>query len=79
MIGSMLGGYMLDHFDGNRSLALAMLGAGIGTLLIPTAPRVWTLALCVSTAGLAMGIVDTGCAAAAAARGHAMPVAGVLV
>jgi len=61
LIGSIAGGWIFDHWDGNKGLAAFMLMAGVGTFLVPVVKHVWLLALCVSATGMAMGVIDTGC------------------
>ena len=59
LLGSVGGGYIMDRFDGNKSMSIAMACAGLGYLIIPFVSHVWTLAVLVSASGVAMGFVDT--------------------
>ena len=60
VVGSAVGGPAFDRYDGHPVLAVAVLGAAVGTAMVSVCRTVPALLLCLCSQGLAMGFLDTG-------------------
>ncbi|KAJ8298960.1 hypothetical protein KUTeg_023020 [Tegillarca granosa] len=60
LFGSLVGGFLFDHFDKQLLLASTLFLASIATTIIPWSLTLTVLAVMFSLQGIAMGVLDTG-------------------
>ncbi len=58
--GSFVGGRLYDRLPGNRTLAVALLGASATLALVPMTPMLWALTVVMLAVGFAEGVIDVG-------------------
>ncbi len=59
-LGSLLTGPLFDRFPGHITLGTCLVGAGLGTILLPIAHNIGSLCAITAFQGFGMGAVDTG-------------------
>ena len=60
LLGSLFIGRLFDRFSGHRLMAVMLLLAAFGMVLIPLAPYVTLLALLLLVVGIGLGVTDVG-------------------
>lgn len=60
LFGSILGGFLFDHFDQQLQLSYTLLLTSIATIAVPWCTSLIVLAVMISFQGIAMGVLDTG-------------------
>lgn len=60
LFGSILGGFLFDHFDQQLQLSYTLLLTSIATIAAPWCTSLIVLAVMISFQGIAMGVLDTG-------------------
>ena len=58
--GAILGGMLFETFNPLFLLAVCLLLCGIGIVIAPYVTTVMFLAICISSVGIGMGVLDTG-------------------
>ncbi|CAH1266428.1 MFSD4A [Branchiostoma lanceolatum] len=59
LIGSTLGGLLVERFSGNPTLLVAVITVGVTLSVIPLCRTLWILTLVLALMGVAMGCIDT--------------------
>ncbi|MFC1878537.1 MFS transporter [Chloroflexota bacterium] len=60
LLGSLIGGRLIDRLAGHRVMAAALVGLGVTLLLTPNNSLLWVLSVVIGFTGLFQGIVDVG-------------------
>lgn len=60
LLGSLIGGFLFDHFDKQLLLMVTLIVAALATGIIPWSLTLTVLTLMMSLQGMSMGVLDTG-------------------
>lgn len=60
LLGSLVGGFLFDHFDKQLLLMVTLIVAAMATSIIPWSLTLAVLTVLMSLQGMSMGVLDTG-------------------
>lgn len=60
LLGSLVGGFLFDHFDKQLLLMVTLIVAALATSIIPWSLTLTVLTVMMSLQGMSMGVLDTG-------------------